>query len=136
MCSLKHHKLNVLNKCKASLPHCLIFFFTIYIKKMGFHKNCWYLKSDLHQWSPLTVAVTVPLRLQIQADYPGYVKEPQTTEVLRERNVSVKIICIEVQSKQHLRHFNSLHSCCYSHPQGQRLHKGSPGIWNGSCLVI
>lgn len=101
-----------------SLIASLSEFFTIYIKKMGFHKNCRYLKSDLHQRSPLTLAITVLLRLQVQADYPGYVKEPQTTEVLRERNVSVKIICIEVQSKQHLRHFNSLHSCCYSHPQG------------------
>lgn len=34
------------------------------------------------------------------------------------RNVSVKIICIEVQAKQHFHRFNSLHSCCYTHPQG------------------
>lgn len=85
---------------------------------MGFFTKAVDIWCDLHQQSPLTLAVmTVPLKTANLGGLPMLWKGASDNRSGK-RNVSIKIICIEVQSKQHFHHFNSPHSCCYSHPQG------------------
>lgn len=132
ICSLKHNKLK-----EAFEQRLLIWIFTIYRKKLGFHKNCRYLKSLSTSRISLDIRHNYcPLKITNLGGWPGICKGASDSRSLKEEKCFCKNICIDVHSKQHFHHFNSLCSCCYSHPQGQRSHKGSPGIWNGCCSVI
>lgn len=59
-----------------------------------------------------------PLKVTNPGELPGKCKGASDSVVLRKGKCFCKNICIDVYSKQHFHHFNSLHSCCSSHPQG------------------
>lgn len=96
------------------------------------HLNFYYLqeKNGLSERKLMTSEKLPTLRrsLNINSNYcplkvtnlklPGKCKGASDSVALRKGKHICKNICIDEHSKQHFHHFNSLHSCCSSHPQG------------------
>lgn len=124
--SLKHHKLKEEFE-QIQIPHLYFYYLQ---EKNGLSRRKLLTSEKL---STLRISLNISsnycsLKVTDPGEQPEKCKEASDSVVLRKGKCFCKNICIDVPSKQHFHHFNSLHSCCSSHPQGQRSHKDSSGI--------